>query len=303
MVTGVLSVGQHHSESSRWAIRRTRESRSRAVQGTSLGVLQREDGGSLSKEGDLSFRQPSRIPTFEAIPRPNPGCPLQDVWDDIRPFNSKHANVSAIRHKSRSAVAGAHHQVLVSNENDIVLDAFCGCGTALVAAQNLGRQWIGIDVSPTACRVMAKRLRDVCRLREDENLWLHGKGFVVRDLPWTEKQLRTFRPSSLRIGQSLRSAASPTRPRWAIWGSMGAYSRRLRARRRKKAGQLDFMDDWYPIQVKQMDKVGRPDIDKFEAAMMRTKRKKGFFVGFDFSSDRCRDWTVLPTRPHRRLWR
>ena len=45
------------------------------------------------------------------------------------------------------------------------------------------------------------------------------------------------------------------------------------------------MDDWYPIQVKQRDKVGRPDIDKFEAAMMRTKRKKGFFVGFDFSSD------------------
>jgi hypothetical protein len=31
--------------------------------------------------------------------------------------------------------------------------------------------------------------------------------------------------------------------------------------------------------------VGRPDIDKFEAAMIRTRRKKGFFVGFDFSSD------------------
>jgi len=45
------------------------------------------------------------------------------------------------------------------------------------------------------------------------------------------------------------------------------------------------MDDWYPIQVKQMDRVGRPDIDSFEAAMMRTRRKKGFFVGFDFSRD------------------
>ena len=41
----------------------------------------------------------------------------------------------------------------------------------------------------------------------------------------------------------------------------------------------------YPIQVKQMDRVGRPDIEKFEAAMMRTRRKKGFFVGFDFSRD------------------
>ena len=57
-------------------------------------------------------------------------------------------------------------------------------------AENLGRQWIGIDVSPTACRVMAKRMRDVCRVKEDEKLWRIGRGFVVRDLPWSEKQLR-----------------------------------------------------------------------------------------------------------------
>ena len=43
------------------------------------------------------------------------------------------------------------------------------------AAQNLDRQWIGIDMSPTACRVMAKRLRDVCKLREDESLWRAGE--------------------------------------------------------------------------------------------------------------------------------
>lgn len=42
---------------------------------------------------------------------------------------------------------------------------------------------------------------------------------------------------------------------------------------------------WYPIQVKQADKVGRPDIDSFEATMMREDCDKGFFVGFDFSSD------------------
>ena len=46
-----------------------------------------------------------------------------------------------------------------SNENDVILDAFCGCGTALIAAEKLKRQWIGIDISPTACRVMAKRLK------------------------------------------------------------------------------------------------------------------------------------------------
>jgi hypothetical protein len=50
-------------------------------------------------------------------------------------------------------------------------------------------------------------------------------------------------------------------------------------------GQLDFMGLWYPIQVKQKDKAGRPDIDSFEAAMIREDRQKGFFVAFDFSSD------------------
>ena len=51
------------------------------------------------------------------------------------------------------------------------------------------------------------------------------------------------------------------------------------------AGELGFMNDWYPIQVKQKDKAGRPDIDGFEAAMMRADRKKGFFISFDYSGD------------------
>ena len=53
--------------------------------------------------------------------------------------------------------------------------------------------------------------------------------------------------------------------------------------------QMDFMDHWYPIQVKQKSKVGRPDIDNFEAVMTREDRTKGFFVAFDFSSDALRE--------------
>jgi len=45
------------------------------------------------------------------------------------------------------------------------------------------------------------------------------------------------------------------------------------------------MDDWYPIQVKQKDKVGRQDIDAFETAMNRARRGKGFFVAFDYTAD------------------
>jgi DNA modification methylase len=67
-----------------------------------------------------------------------------------------------------------------SNQNDIVLDAFCGCGTALEAAQRLGRRWIGMDSSAAACRIAAKRLQDRCGLAEDETLWTAGQGLLVR---------------------------------------------------------------------------------------------------------------------------
>ena len=51
----------------------------------------------------------------------------------------------------------------------------------------------------------------------------------------------------------------------------------------------EFLDHWYPIQVKQKDKVGRPDIDSFEAVMTREDRSKGFFVAFDYTRDALRE--------------
>jgi site-specific DNA-methyltransferase (adenine-specific) len=47
-----------------------------------------------------------------------------------------------------------------SNEGDVVLDPFCGCGTAVHAAQKLNRQWIGIDITHLAISLIEKRLKD-----------------------------------------------------------------------------------------------------------------------------------------------
>ena len=171
--------------------------------------------------------------------------------------------------------------------NDIVLDAFCGCGSALVAAEISKRQWIGIDISPTACRVMANRLRDECMLQEDEKQWKAGRGFVVRDLPWKEEQLRRIPPFEFENWAVIAIGDMPNK---AKVGDMGIDGRIYPAssappRAGAKAGQFDFMDAWYPIQVKQKAKVGRPDIDSFEAMMMREDRAKGFFVSSAYSSD------------------
>ncbi|MFA5240179.1 MAG: DNA methyltransferase [Phycisphaerae bacterium] len=211
------------------------------------------------------------------------GVPLQDSWDDIPPVNSQ--AIESLGYPTQKPIPLLERIInSSSNKNDIVLDAFCGCGTALVAAENLGRQWIGIDVSPTACRVMAKRLRDVCGMKEDEKLWRINRGFVVRDLPWSEKKLRELPPFEFENWAVIALGGVPN---VAKVGDMGIDGRiyPVSAMPKKDKGELGFMDVWYPIQVKQRDKVGRPDIDSFEAAMMREDRTKGFFVAFDYSSD------------------
>ncbi len=228
-----------------------------------------------------------------------PGVPCDTVWSDIPPVNSQASE--RLGYPTQKPLPLLERIIKASSsENDIVLDAFCGCGTALVAAQNLGRQWIGIDISPTACRVMAKRLRDVCKLREDESYWRQGKGFVVRDLPWTEKQLREIPPFEFENWAVIALGGIPNKVQV---GDMGIDGRiyplsAVPKKSGKAAGELDFMDDWYPIQVKQQDKVGRPDIDQFEAAMLRAKRKKGFFVAFDYSEDALKEIGAFFRREH-----
>ncbi len=135
--------------------------------------------------------------------------------------------------------------------------------------------------------MVAKRLRKDCGLREDEALWEKGKGFIVRDLPRSESELRRIPPFEFENWAVIALGGIPNK---AKVGDMGIDGRifpvsAMPERRGKKTGELDFMDVWYPIQVKQQDKVGRPDIDKFEAAMMREERSKGFFVSFDYTSD------------------
>ncbi len=225
-------------------------------------------------------------PRLKTYLRDLPGVDVGDLWTDIEPLNS--AAAERLGYPTQKPLALLDRIIKASsNPNDIVLDAFCGCGTALVAAQNLGRQWIGIDISPTACRVMAKRLRDVCKLREDEKLWRSGRGFVVRDLPWSEEKLRALPPFEFENWAVIALGGIPNK---AQVGDMGIDGRIFPVgatpeRRGEATGDLPFMDDWYPIQVTQKDKAGRPDIDQFETAMERADRKKGFFVAFDFSSD------------------
>jgi len=61
------------------------------------------------------------------------------------------------------------------------------------------------------------------------------------------------------------------------------------------------MGDWYPLQVKQKDQATRPDIDAFEAVMMREDREKGFFVAFDFSADALTEIDAFYRKQHKSI--
>lgn len=242
------------------------------------------------KAGRVVQTKPGSAVRYKRYLDEQEGRPIDTLWMDIPPVNAMADE--RIGYPTQKPLALLDRIVRAStNENDIVLDAFCGCGTALVAAQNLNRQWIGIDVSPTACRVMAKRLRDVCRLPEDERLWASGRGFVVRDLPWSESKLREIPPFEFENWAVIALGGIPNKTKVGDMGIDGRIfpARAQPAKMKLDAEQLGFLDQWYPVQVKQKDKAGRQDIDMFEAMMARADRQKGFFVAFDYTSDATRE--------------
>jgi site-specific DNA-methyltransferase (adenine-specific) len=84
------------------------------------------------------------------------GKPLDDVWDipAIAPTSTERAGYPT---QKPQALLGRIIQ-LASNEGDVVLDPFCGSGTTLVAAQQLGRTWIGMDTNRRAVEIARRRL-------------------------------------------------------------------------------------------------------------------------------------------------
>ena len=246
----------------------------------------KENMEELYRKGRVVQTKAGAVPAYKRYLDEGKGVQLGSIWDDINPIHASDAE--RLGYPTQKPLKLLERILSIgSNENEIVLDAFCGCGTALVAAQNLKRQWIGIDVSPTACRVMAKRLKKDCGLKEDDKLWEIGRGFIVRDLPKTEEELRKYPPFEFENWAVVALGGSKNARQV---GDMGIDGRiypvsAMPAQRARETGEMEFMDVWYPIQVKQTDKVGRPDIDAFETAMQREERKLGYFVGFGFTSD------------------
>lgn len=142
-----------------------------------------------------------------------------------------------------------------SNEGDIVLDAMMGGGTTLVVANRLKRRWVGIDVSPVACKMSAQRLRK------------NGvKNVSIITGLITEKELRKLKDFEFQ--------------RWACEKLFG----RVKDKKSGDMGIDGYTFDMIPIQVKQSDGIGRNVVDNFGWAIERAKKNKGIIVAFSFGS-------------------
>ena len=87
------------------------------------------------------------------------GVPLQTWWDDI--ISLRGGSIERLGYPTQKPLSLLERIIQASsNEGDIVLDPFCGCGTAVHASETLKREWIGIDITHLAISLIEKRMKD-----------------------------------------------------------------------------------------------------------------------------------------------
>lgn len=212
----------------------------------------RENMDQMLADGRIEFRR-TGMPVFKRYLDEQPGVPLQDVWTDIRLHAGSKERLGYPTQKPEALL----ERIITasSNPGDTILDPFCGCGTTVAVAAHMKRNWIGMDISPTAMRVIRRRMNH-------DGLF----GFRIVGMPETEADLRKLEHFEFQ--------------NWVIDRLHGKHSPR-------KSGDMGIdgysFFDLFPIQVKQSEKVGREKIDEFQSAVRRDGSVKGFVVAFSFT--------------------
>ena len=141
----------------------------------------------------LIYQKPFRHTKTDEEGRHYADVYVRDVWDD-----DPETKALISQAKERTGYPTQKPLALLeriikasSNENDIVLDPFCGCATTCIAAEKLQRQWIGIDLSPKAVELVQLRIeRDLGLLATGELKPIHRTDIPVRKVPDEPRQIR-----------------------------------------------------------------------------------------------------------------
>ena len=121
--------------------------------------------------GQAKGQKPYRRYVDEIVSK---GKPLSDVWGDLQFLRGNDPERTG--YPTQKPVTLLRRVIEASSDsNGVVLDPFCGCATACIAAERLGRQWVGIDISPKAA--------DLVRSRMQDELGLFYRGAHREDIP------------------------------------------------------------------------------------------------------------------------
>jgi len=109
------------------------------------------------RDGLIVQLKPGAVPQYKKYLADSKGRTITDDWDDIQQASGN----ESLGYPTQKPEALLERIVRASsNEGDLVLDPFCGCGTTIAAAQKLGRRWIGIDITYLAMMLIKNRLKD-----------------------------------------------------------------------------------------------------------------------------------------------
>ncbi|QWC57240.1 site-specific DNA-methyltransferase [Erythrobacter sp. 3-20A1M] len=189
------------------------------------------------------------------------GGVMGTVWSDIRPINSQAQE--RLGYPTQKPLALLERIIAASsNEGDVVLDPFCGCGTAVHAAQKLRRQWIGIDVTHLAIGLIEKRMTEA----------FPGLEFEVKG-----------RPQSLKAAEDL---ARRDKHQFELWALSVVEADPWKGGRKGADTGIDGIV-WFKPDGKKTEKaivevkgggVGPKDIGRLAQVMERENAKIGVFL-------------------------
>jgi len=208
----------------------------------------------LVNEGRVIQTKPGTVPQYKRYLDEMPGIAIGDFWDDIKPINAMAKE--RLGYPTQKPEELLERIILASsNEGDLVLDPFCGCGTTVAVAQRLDRQWIGIDITHIAISLMRTRLRDA--FGEDLAIQVIGE------------------PVSLPDAETL-ARQDPFQFEWWALGLVGARPQKGKKGADKGIdGRLYFHDEpkgktkQIIFQVK-AGKTGSPHVQQLRGALERT---------------------------------
>ena len=113
----------------------------------------------LENEKLIYWPPKGKVPQFKRYFDRDKGNPIQDIIADIQPIGAQAGE--RLGYPTQKPLALLERIISASsNEGDLVLDPFCGCGTAVHAAEKLKRQWIGIDITHLAVSLIEKRMKE-----------------------------------------------------------------------------------------------------------------------------------------------